>query len=100
LYEYWATGRAPILLISEVGASSELVESHHLGRSFRFEQVDEIASYIESVYEQFERGDSQWIEREGVDKYDRKILANRMEKIWRSLVQVRKSDNMKSNRDY
>jgi glycosyltransferase involved in cell wall biosynthesis len=35
LYEYWATGKAPILLIASKGASSEFIDNYHLGNSYQ-----------------------------------------------------------------
>jgi hypothetical protein len=78
LYEYWATGKAPILLISEEGASSALVENNQLGEHFLFEQVLNISLYIEKVYKAYVSQEPVWILRNGIQKYDRKNLVNKM----------------------
>jgi glycosyltransferase involved in cell wall biosynthesis len=89
LYEYWATGKAPILLISEQGASSELIEKHRIGRHFHFHQVEEIADHIEELFEAYEHGQPLWIERREIQNYDRKVLAKRMSDIWNKLISKR-----------
>jgi glycosyltransferase involved in cell wall biosynthesis len=86
LYEYWATGKAPVLLIAEEGASSTLVEGNQLGRHFHFEEVSQIADYIEQVFSAYENRRPIWIEREGVQNFDRRRLARRMDEIWRKVI--------------
>lgn len=86
LYEYWATGKAPILLISEEGASSALVEDNRIGRYFHFNQVEQIADYMEKIFDAYENGQPVWIEREGIQNFDRKKLAKRMDDIWRKIL--------------
>ena len=89
LYEYWATGKAPVLLISEVGASSALVEENQIGKHFHFDQVAEIAEYIEKIFDAYESGQPIWIEREGIQKFDRKALARHMEVIWQKALSAK-----------
>lgn len=86
LYEYWTTGKAPILLISEKGASSTLVEDNKLGQHFSFDEIDGISLYIEKIYDAYQSGRPHWIERNGVENYDRKLLAGRMESIWKRVA--------------
>jgi glycosyltransferase involved in cell wall biosynthesis len=86
LYEYWATGKAPVLLISEAGASSTLIEEYQLGQHFHFEQVEQIANYMETIFDAYQRGRPIWIEREGVQKFDRKLLAKRMNEVWQEAI--------------
>lgn len=87
LYEYWAAGKAPILLISEEGASSALVEDNQIGRHFHFDQVEQIVGYIEKIFDAYESGHPVWIEREGIENYDRKMLARRMADVWQNLLE-------------
>jgi glycosyltransferase involved in cell wall biosynthesis len=82
LYEYWATGKAPILLISEEGASSYLVTEHRIGKHFEFNQVDAISHYIEEIYDAYQIEEPVWINRKGINSFDRKELAKRMNEIW------------------
>jgi glycosyltransferase involved in cell wall biosynthesis len=86
LYEYWATGKAPILLISEKGASSALVEDNRLGTHYYFNQVQDIADYIEGIFNAYQSGHPIWIEREGVENFDRRMLAKRMDDIWSKVI--------------
>ena len=86
LYEYWATGKAPILLISEEGASSVLVEENRLGRHFHFHEVGPIADYLEEIFDSYVRQQPLWIERVGIEKFDRRRLAKRMDAIWREIL--------------
>jgi glycosyltransferase involved in cell wall biosynthesis len=86
LYEYWATGKAPVLLFSETGASSDLVISNHLGEHFHFDQVEEASRYIERVYQAFCKHQPIWIERSGVENYDRRKIAQQMLLIWREII--------------
>jgi glycosyltransferase involved in cell wall biosynthesis len=88
LYEYWATGKAPVLLIAEEGASSALVEENKIGGHFRFDQITEVADYIEAIFNAHERRQPLWIERAGVQSFDRRALAKRMDEIWRKVVKA------------
>jgi glycosyltransferase involved in cell wall biosynthesis len=86
LYEYWATGKAPILLISEEGASSALVKDHQIGQHFHHDQINAIADYVESLYDAYSSGKPIWIERDGIQNFDRKFLAEKMNNIWKNLL--------------
>jgi glycosyltransferase involved in cell wall biosynthesis len=82
LYEYWATGKAPVLLISEAGASSDLVVNNHLGEHFQFNQVEEASQYLERMIQTFHDGHPVWIEKSGAEEFDRHKLAQQMVSIW------------------
>jgi len=86
LYEYWAVGKAPVLLISEQGASSALVEENSIGKHFYFDQIAQIAEYIEEIFDAYQSGQPIWIEREGITNFDRKALAGRMADIWQKAL--------------
>jgi glycosyltransferase involved in cell wall biosynthesis len=86
LYEYWATGKAPVLLFAETGASSKLVNDHRLGEHFHFHQVEDASRYIERMVQAFHNGRPIWIERTGAEEYDRRKLAYRMESIWTDVI--------------
>jgi glycosyltransferase involved in cell wall biosynthesis len=86
LYEYWATGKAPILLISETGASSTLVEENRVGQHFHYDHIDDIAHYIETIFLAYEAGQPVWIEQEGVEHFDRRKLAGHLDKVLRSTL--------------
>jgi len=82
LYEYWATGKAPVLLIAEKGASTSLVERFDLGMHFHFSEIEKCASYIETVYRAYQNGRPVWINTESIEQFDRRALAMQMENIW------------------
>jgi glycosyltransferase involved in cell wall biosynthesis len=86
LYEYWATGKAPILLFAETGASSRLVTEHQLGAHFHFADVDAAADYLERVATAFFAGQPIWIERAGVEAFDRRTSASQMAAIWAQVI--------------
>ena len=86
LYEYWATGKAPVLLFADDGASSQLVRDHHLGAAFHFEQVDAAAQYMAQVLAAFQQQQPRWIERAGIEAYDRRQSAGRMAAVWQAAV--------------
>jgi glycosyltransferase involved in cell wall biosynthesis len=86
LYEYWATGKAPILLISEDGASSALVEGNDIGTHFHFEQTEQIAAYLEKIFQAYESGHPLWISRQGIETFDRRLLAGQMNDIWTQVL--------------
>lgn len=78
LFEYWAAGKAPILLISERGASSQLVEENSLGRHFLFDQKSQISQYLQFVYD-FRCSGKPWvINREGLSFFSRELIAKKM----------------------
>lgn len=86
LYEYWATGKAPVLLFAETGASSNLVVSNQLGEHFHFNQAEEASHYIERMVQAFHNGQPVWIERSGVEGYDRRKMAQQMLSIWSDVL--------------
>ncbi|MCX5914511.1 MAG: glycosyltransferase [Deltaproteobacteria bacterium] len=86
LYEYWAVGKAPVLLFAETGASSSLVVDNHLGAHFQFNQVEEASRYIERVYQAFCERQPIWIERSGAEAYDRRKTAQQMLSIWSDTI--------------
>lgn len=88
LYEYWATGKAPTLLFAENGASSDLVEKNHFGKSFNFNQVRESSEYIGQVYQAFNRRTPIWIERSGVEGYDRRKMVRKLVSVWEEAIKT------------
>lgn len=85
-YEYWATGKAPILLISETGAASKLLREHKLGKHCHFSEIDQIADYIEEVYVAHQNGKPIWIDRAGIEEYDRRKLSQRMADVFSRVI--------------
>jgi glycosyltransferase involved in cell wall biosynthesis len=86
LYEYWAVGKAPILLIAETGASSNLVIEHHLGQIFHFDDIQGIANFIEGVYLHHQNKNPMTIDSNGIESFDRKTLALQMADIWQKSI--------------
>jgi glycosyltransferase involved in cell wall biosynthesis len=88
LYEYWAAGSAPVLLISEKGSSRDLVEENHLGGGFSFDEIGQAAGYLKEVYEADRRSAPIQISRNGVEIFDRKSLALKMGKLWKAIIGI------------
>jgi glycosyltransferase involved in cell wall biosynthesis len=86
LYEYWAMGKAPILLIAEEGASSKLVNENHLGKSFHFSDINGITSYLVEVFLAHQNQKPITINTNGIEKFDRRTLALQMAEIWHSCL--------------
>lgn len=86
LYEYWASGKAPILLIAEQGASSDLIFKYNLGKHFHFDDIEGISNYLIELYDAKKNGIPVTITNTGIEQYDRRTLALQVEKIWRSCL--------------
>jgi glycosyltransferase involved in cell wall biosynthesis len=86
LYEYWATGKAPTLLIAETGASTSLVENYSLGKAFHFKEVDGISNFINEVYTNLQNLQPMYISSDGIEFFDRKHLAQKMVNIWQDCL--------------
>lgn len=78
IYEYWAMGGAPILLLSCEGAASDLIARHGLGLAAPPDDSGAIEAAILDVFRRREAGNPWLIERKGVESFDRKALAERM----------------------
>lgn len=87
LYEYWAAGNAPILLIAEQGASSKLVDVYKLGKCFHFQDIEGIAGYLAEVFQAYQSHHPITIPTNGIEKFDRRTLANQMAEIWQKCLQ-------------
>ncbi|MEA4907878.1 MAG: glycosyltransferase [Anaerolineaceae bacterium] len=86
LYEYWATGKAPTLLIAEPGASSALVMDHHFGQHVPFDQPEAAAAYLEQASRAYRAGRPLWVERAGVEQYDRRAIVEHMLACFRQAI--------------
>ena len=78
IYEYWAMGGAPVLLLSCQGAASDLIARHDIGLTAPMHDVDAIAAAVRQVYDRWQAGDPWRIEATGVEQYDRKALTDRL----------------------
>jgi len=86
LYEYWASGNAPVLLFSERGASSELVIKNKLGMHFLFDQIEDASSYVEQIYKLKQVGMPIILDQSGLQRFDRKENAAKMMQIWNQVL--------------
>jgi glycosyltransferase involved in cell wall biosynthesis len=81
IYEYWAIGGPPILLLSCTGAAASLVERYHLGFAVDPSDLTKIQQIILSVYRQSETAAPLRVSTEGIHAYDRRVLTNKLAKI-------------------
>ena len=82
LYEYWAIGAAPVLLIAEKGASWDFVLNNKIGLSFDFSNIKGIAEYISHIYENRLKNSNEFVPSDGITQFDRKTLAKEMLIVW------------------
>lgn len=78
IYEYWAVGGPPILLLSCPGAAQNLVEKHKLGFVAPPNEIEAIAKAILMVYHARENGVPMQVHTDGIAEYDRKVLAKKL----------------------
>jgi glycosyltransferase involved in cell wall biosynthesis len=74
IYEYWAIGGPPILLLSNPGAAQSLVEKNKLGIVVQPYDIEGIQHAILNVYHRREMGDPIQVNTAGIEEYDRKVL--------------------------
>lgn len=78
IYEYWAVGGPPILLLSCSGAAQDLIEKNNLGFTVSHHDVPAIEDAIWSVYRSNQTGNPIRINTEGIEKYDREALSAKL----------------------
>jgi len=78
IYEYWAVGGPPILLLSCRGAAQSLVEQHELGFTVPPYSPEEIQRAMMNVYHRREMGAPMQIGTLGIEEYDRKALTRKL----------------------
>lgn len=81
IYEYWAVGSAPILVLSCPGAAEEFVRQHNLGFSIDPFDVDGIGQVILTVYRQSQTSTPLRITSNGVEAFDRKALTYKLAQV-------------------
>lgn len=81
IYEYWAIGGPPILLLSCPGAAVNFVRQHNLGFTVDPSDADGIYRVILSVYRQSTTAAPLRISTNGMELYDRKALTRRLAQI-------------------
>jgi glycosyltransferase involved in cell wall biosynthesis len=99
IYEYWAAGGPPILLISCPGAAKDLVERHGLGIVVDPNHPQAIARAIWHIYQRREAGAPLRVNPSGIEMYDRKFLARRLAEILDNLAPRGKIQAGVSERD-
>jgi glycosyltransferase involved in cell wall biosynthesis len=81
IYEYWAVGGPPILLLSCPGAATDFIKQHDLGFSIEPYDVDGIKQAILNVYRQNKSGMPLRIKTDGVEAFDRKSLTGQLAQV-------------------
>src|SRR3972149_10746698 len=78
VYEYWAVGGPPIMLISDAGATRSFVNDHALGAVFGPSDLEGICAYLSGVWKEWASGKPRRISLSGVEQFDRKKLADKL----------------------
>jgi glycosyltransferase involved in cell wall biosynthesis len=71
IYEYWALGGPPILLLSCPGAAADLINQHSLGSTVEPSDIARIRQVILDIYYQATTGRPIRLSNVGIEKYDR-----------------------------
>jgi len=87
IYEYWAAGRAPILLIGGKGATRETLERHELGCAFDSDDIDGIQRCLVTAFHAWENGRPWRLKpNSSVHAFDRRAIAQTFENILQNLT--------------
>ncbi len=78
IYEYWAVGGPPILLLDHRGAAQSLVEQHELGITVAPYDVEAIQRAVLNIYRRREMGDPMQVNMAGIEEYDRQALTKKL----------------------
>ena len=81
IYEYWAVGGPPILLLSCPGAASQLIETHQLGATCDPYDVVGMKQYIIELAQSRRAGVPVRINTAGIEQYDRAHLAHALASV-------------------
>jgi glycosyltransferase involved in cell wall biosynthesis len=81
IYEYWAVGGPPILLLSCVGAAQEFIEQRKLGFAVAHDDVSAIEEAILTGYSRYAMGSPIQISTAGIEEYDRKTLSKKLAQL-------------------
>jgi glycosyltransferase involved in cell wall biosynthesis len=87
IYEYWATGGPPVLLLSGPGAASDLVSRHRLGSVVEPYDVDGIRDAILDYLQAWRKGAPVRITRSGMERYDRRHLTQQLSAVLTSALE-------------
>jgi len=78
IYEYWAIGGPPILLLTCPGAAQSLMEQKELGITVLPYDVEAIQHAVLNMYRRREMGDPMQMNAAGIEEYDRKVLTKKL----------------------
>lgn len=81
VYEYWAVGGPPILLLSCRGAAQSLLDKHNLGITVDPYDVAAIQEAVLDVYRRKKLGDPIRLSLNGIEKYDRRKLSEELARL-------------------
>jgi glycosyltransferase involved in cell wall biosynthesis len=91
IYEYWAVGGPPILLLSCPGAASSFVERHGLGFTVEPSDVAGIQRAILTVYRQSKTAAPLRVSTAGIEAYDRQALTRKLSQVFSMVCARRES---------
>lgn len=86
IYEYWAVGGPPILLLSTGGAAQRLVRENELGIAVDPFNDDMIGAAILEAYQRREAGSPMRIANTGIQQYDRRSLSGKLADVLDAVV--------------
>ncbi|GAB1469195.1 glycosyltransferase family 4 protein [Chloroflexota bacterium] len=86
IYEYWAVGGSPILLLSCPGAAADFVKQHSLGFAVESYDADGISCILLDVYQQWKKGTPLKINPNGIEAFDRKPLTVQLAQVLSSVL--------------
>jgi glycosyltransferase involved in cell wall biosynthesis len=89
IYEYWAIGGPPILLLSCTGAASSLIEQYGLGLTAEPNDVAGIEVAILSVYQKSKSASPMQMSTKGIEAFDRQVLTQKLAKVLFSVFKER-----------
>jgi glycosyltransferase involved in cell wall biosynthesis len=78
IYEYWAVGGPPILLLSQPGAAQDLIAQHQLGVTLLPDDRQGIEQTLLNLYRCRADGEPVRISRDGIENFDRAALTQRL----------------------
>jgi glycosyltransferase involved in cell wall biosynthesis len=86
IYEYWAAGGPPIILLSCPGAAAGLVKQHSLGVTVDPSDVAGIEDAILTVYRQSKAATPMRVSTVGIESYDRQALTRQLAQVLSTVV--------------
>ncbi len=86
IYEYWAVGGPPILLLSCPGAATSLVERHSLGFTVDPTDVAGVEEALLTAYHRSKSSAPMRLSTAGIEAYDRQALTRQLAAVLSKLV--------------